>query len=249
MNTPKNLLDYSNYLFIFTHPDDEIYTCALISELIKTKTVNILYVTSGDNDNTERGLEREKELADSMTTIGVISENVHFLRVPERKIMIQALEAQDSMLEFASSLNPDCIITHDFEGGHNAHDFVSFLASNTAKKIDASLFVFPAYHGWPEKRQWNKFISNRIADFELSLNEDQKTLKNAVIASHKTQNKFMKLLTESNDFDLFISREILREITCPIDYSIAPEKPLGYEFPGSKIKFEEFLKTIINLKQ
>src|SRR3989339_1345244 len=130
MSEAKNLLDYRHYLFIFAHPDDEIYTCVFIAELIKQgKAVDILYVTSGDYNGAEIAIERENELSKSMQTIGVKKENVHFLRVPERQLMDLALKARDEVFAIAKQIKPDCIIGHDFEGGHNGHDLISFTAS------------------------------------------------------------------------------------------------------------------------
>ena len=37
---------------------------------------------------------------------------------------------------------PDCIVTHDFEGGHNGHDAVSFVASQTAAHNTVRLCMF-----------------------------------------------------------------------------------------------------------
>lgn len=245
MGETKNPLDYEHYLFILAHPDDEIYTCVFISELTnKGKNVDIIYVTSGDYNGADIAIEREKELSKSMQAIGVRNENVHFMRVPERQLMEQALKARDEVLEIATKLNPDCIIGHDFEGGHNGHDLISFIASYAAQKLNTTLFVFPAYHGWPENRKWNKFVSGRNADYEIKLTDEQKQLQNTIVQTHKTQENFMSLLINNADYALFSSREVLRYVSNPIDYITPPESPLGYEYPGSKIKFEDF-KNII----
>ena len=37
-----------------------------------------------------------------------------------------------------------------------------------------------------------------------------------------------------------MSREVLREVKELIDYTQPPTTPLGYEYPGSSIKFETF---------
>jgi|GEM_PF-4077246 len=59
LNYRKKFFDYANYLFIFAHPDDEIYTCVTISELIKKgKIVNIIYFTSGDYNGAELAVDR-----------------------------------------------------------------------------------------------------------------------------------------------------------------------------------------------
>ena len=248
MNEGKNILDFSKYLFILAHPDDEIYTCVFISELIKKgKTVDIIYVTSGDYNGADVAVERKKEVQKSMQYIGVELSHVHFMQVPERQLMDQALTARDELVEKSMRIKPDCIVSHDFEGGHNGHDLVSFFASYIAQKLSIALFMFPAYHGWPENRQWNKFVSGKNADYELKLTDEQKQLQENVLSSHKTQENFMNLIMNSVDYDLFSSREILRGVLNLIDYKMPPTDPIGYEYPGSKIKFEDFKEIISRL--
>jgi len=248
MSENKNPLSHGHFLFIFAHPDDEIYTCVFISELVKKgKKVDVVYVTSGDYNGADIAIEREKELSRSMKTIGVREEKVHFMRVSERQLMEQVLKARDEVLAVAKRINPDCIIGHDFEGGHNGHDLTSFIASYIAKKLNISLFVFPAYHGWPENRKWNNFVSDEEDDYKMVLTDGQKQLKKTIVQTHKTQENFMNLLIRNADYALFSAREVLRYVSIPINYTIPPENPLGYEYPGSKIRFKDFkniIKTI-----
>ncbi len=49
--------------------------------------------------------------------------------------MDQALETREALFEQALKINPDCIVGHDFEGGHNAHDLSSYFTSYIAQKI------------------------------------------------------------------------------------------------------------------
>lgn len=245
MNEVKNLLDYEHYLFVFAHPDDEIYTCVFITELVKRrKSVDVIYVTSGDYSGTEVATEREEELFISMETIGVKKENVHLLRVPERQLMQLALRVRDEVCTIAKQIKPDCIIGHDFEGGHNGHDLVSFFSFYVAQQLNTSLFVFPAYHGWPENRKWNKFAPDKLSDYELKLTNEQRQLQKVILKTHRTQENFINSLINSDDYALFSSREVLRSISGVIDYTTPPENPLGYEYPGSGIKFEDFKDVI-----
>lgn len=88
MQDPKTPTEFSDYLFILAHPDDEVYTCVFISELTKSgKNVHVVYVTSGDYAGAELGPVREKEVHESMSLVGVPKEHVHFLHIPERELM------------------------------------------------------------------------------------------------------------------------------------------------------------------
>ncbi|MFZ1720221.1 MAG: PIG-L family deacetylase [Candidatus Moraniibacteriota bacterium] len=242
MNNPES---FSKYLFILAHPDDEVYTSVFISELVaKGKRVDVLYITDGNYGGL--GEEREKEVFQSMDAIGVLRKSIHFLRIPEREFMKKVTEAQEKTLALAKELNPECVVSHDFEGGHNGHDAVSFCASSVARELNIPLYVFPTYHGWPEKRVWNRFVVGREATYTLTLDSNQKLLKEKVINAHKTQEGFWTLIRQSRDFDVFSSREVLRYIEKPIGYNEPPTNPIGYEYPGSKILFKDYISAIQN---
>ncbi len=250
MNTENNPLDFSRYVFVFAHPDDEIYTCAYIAELTQLgKSVDIFYVTSGDYTGPEMGPIREKEALESMSVLGVRKESIIFLRYPERELMQRVPEVAKEIFEKITQLHPDCIITHDYEGGHNGHDAVSFCTHRAAQKLEVPLFMFPAYHDWPERRLWNQFAPGREIAFTLALSDEQKALQEKVIAAHKTQESFFNLVKASTSAEFLFKREILRHISIPIDFTLPPTTPVGYEYPGSKIRFEDFKNVILTVPE
>lgn len=241
----NNFLHHKSYLFILAHPDDEIYSCAFIQELVQNdKKVQVVYVTSGDYQGAEHGPIREAETLRSMSILGLSGENVHFLRIPERQLMLQVKDLLEILTKKSEVILPDCIVTHDFEGGHNGHDAVSFAASQTAVKYRSALYVFPAYHDWPENRFYNQFISSVQPTDTIALTDKTKSLKNKIIDSHASQAGFFQTIRESSSYEALMSREVLREVIEPIDYTKPPTTPLGYEYPGSSIKFEDFKASI-----
>lgn len=240
----KDFFQFSRYLFVFAHPDDEIYTCAFIQKLTnERKRVDILYVTSGDYQGPEMIEVREEEVRESTQLLNVPVANVHFMRVPERQLMDKVNEVRENFLTQATKLSPDCIIGHDFEGGHNGHDAVSFCTSRVAEEVHIPLYVFPAYYGWPEKRIWNQFASHEATD-TLTLTPDMKALQDRVIAIHASQAGFFNTIRQSSSNDLLSAREVLRLVTQPINYMEPPTVPVGYEYSGSKLRFDDF-KTAI----
>lgn len=241
----KDFSQFSRYLFVFAHPDDEIYTCAFIQKLVnEDKKVDVLYVTSGDYQGPEVIEVREKEVRESMRLLNVPMTNIHFMRIPERQLMNKVSETRKNLLAQVIKLAPDCIVGHDFEGGHNGHDAVSFCASRVAEELHISLYVFPAYHGWPEKRIWNQFASHKATD-TLTLTPDMQVLQDQVVATHASQAGFFNTIRQSSSNGLLSAREVLRLVSQPINYAEPPTTPVGYEYPGSKIRFEDF-KTAIS---
>lgn len=240
----KDFFQFSNYLFVFAHPDDEIYTCAFIQKLTSEgKDVHVVYVTSGDYQGPEVIKVREEEVKESMRLLNVPVANVHLMRIPERQLMGRVNETRENLLAQVTKLAPDCIVGHDFEGGHNGHDAVGFCTSRVAEELHVPLYVFPAYHAWPEKRIWNQFASHGATDI-LTLTPNMQKLQNQVIAIHASQAGFFNTIKQSSSFSLLSTREVLREVTQPINYVEPPTVPVGYEYPGSKLRFDDF-KTAI----
>ena len=187
---------------------------------------------------------RRKSLRPALVMIGVPEENVHFLRIPERQLLSKVGDLLEILAKKSEGISPDCIVTHDFEGGHNGHDAVSFVAAEIATQHSSALYVFPAYHDWPEKRLYNQFVSLRQATDTLVLTDKTKLIKNQIIDIHKSQTKFFQIIKDSSSAEALMSREVLREVKEPIDYTQPPTTPLGYEYPGSSIKFETFKASI-----
>ena len=243
----KTFFQYSRYLFVLAHPDDEIYTCAFIQQLVNDgKRVDILFVTSGDYHGPEMATVREEEARLSMQLMNVNMANVHFMGVPERQLMGQVNTVREHILALAATVLPDCIIGHDFEGGHNGHDALSFCSSRVAEELQIPLYVFPAYHGWPEERLWNQLVPCREATDTLTLSLEMKMLQSRVMAAHASQVGFFDIVRRSSSYEVFSLREILRFVSEPINYSEPPTFPVGYEYPGSPLRFEDF-KTAIGL--
>jgi len=182
---------------------------------------------------------REGEVQESMRLLGIPPSNIHLMRIPERQFMNRVDEVRGNLLVQTAKLAPDCIVGHDFEGGHNGHDAVSFCASCVAEELHIPLYVFPAYYGWPEKRIWNQFTSHEVTD-TLVLSPKTKILQDRVIAVHESQAGFFNIIKQSSSYKLLSTREVLRMVSQPINYIEPPTMPVGYEYPGSKIRFEDF---------
>ena len=241
----KHFFQHSRYLFVLAHPDDEIYTCAFIQQLVNDgKRVDILFATSGDYHGMEMASVREAEARISMQLLNVPMANVHFLRVPERQLMCQVSAVREHILALAATVLPDCVVGHDFEGGHDGHDALSFCSSRVAEELRISLYVFPAYHGRPEERLWNQLVSPRVATDTLTLSPMMKILQARVIAAHASQSEFFDMVRRSSSCEVFTIREILRFVSEPIDYATLPTTPIGYEYPGSARRYEDFTSAI-----
>ena len=151
---------------------------------------------------------------------------------------------RENILALAATVLPDCIVGHDFEGGHNGHDALSFCSSRVAEELHIPLYVFPAYHGRPEERLWNQFVPHTQATDTLRLSPEMQILQGRVMATHASQSGFFDIVRRSSSYEIFAAREILRFVSESINYATAPTTPVGYEYPGSAFRFEDFKSAI-----
>ncbi|HEY4501297.1 MAG TPA: hypothetical protein VJI70_03505, partial [Candidatus Paceibacterota bacterium] len=86
----------------------------------------------------------------------------------------------------------------------------------------------------------NQFASSQETTETLTLSPEMKMLQNQVIAAHASQAVFFDTIRQSSSNDLFSTREILRLVSQSINYKEPPTTPVGYEYPGSKLRFEDF---------
>jgi len=218
-----------------------MYTVNIIKSLLDAgKKVDLIYLTSGDYAGEEVGLLREKELANAAEILKIRRDALHLLRFSERKLSAVFSEAIEAVADKLKELQPDCVITHEYEGGHNIHDLVSYCAYLGSKQVSADLWSFPAYHKQPHERLWNQFSSERKADFTLELDETGTELKHQIFDCHKTQKEFFDRVLASSSKDVLLQREVLRFIGGDLDYTSEPTTPVGYEFTGSPVKFDDF---------
>lgn len=245
----KKIIDYNKYFFIFAHPDDEIYSCALMNNLSKKgKEVHAIYATSGDAGG--RGVTRMRELKNSLKLIGV-SIHLHLLNIPERKVLDNFKRIISKINDLIKKYNPDCFVSHDYEGGHEVHDGISYCVSeSTSKRKNLIFFVFPVYHGKPQERKGARFKPTRKNIIELFLNGSERKLKASVLECHKSQTDHLDGLKKSSkDYHkLLLGREVYYRVNNPIDYQKKPMLEVGYEYHRNGFKFSDFLRAINEYK-
>ncbi|MBN2322383.1 MAG: PIG-L family deacetylase [Spirochaetes bacterium] len=242
----RTLFGLRSYLFLFAHPDDDLYCCILLKRLIEEKKrVHALYLTSGDAGG--RSGEREAEVFCALERTGIERENVRFLRIPEIELAGSLNRAVSSAVHTVRTCGTDCIVGHDYEGGHEAHDLASFCASETGKigRV-GERFVFPVYHGPPHNRTGARFIAGRKAHVTISFEKGDKKLKEKALSCYRSQREHFDGLGRScsDYFELLFSRELYHRICEPIDYSKKPTDVVGYEYHRNGFTFELFRRVL-----
>ena len=190
---------------------------------------------------------REQEVCRSMSVIGVSSENVHFLRIPERRVLDQLDLIVRGIIALAQRYSLDCVVGQDYEGGHEAHDAISFCASEIVRLLRIqNHFVFPLYHGKPQERKGARFKPSRVNIISLLLSSSEKLLKERVLPCRDCLQLHFDGLTRSAEdyYALLLEREVYYRVKILIVYTERPLAEVGYEFHRNGFTFADFLKAI-----
>jgi LmbE family N-acetylglucosaminyl deacetylase len=247
----SKLFGSRRYLFLFAHPDDDLYCCVLMRRLIEEKkSVDALYLTSGDAGGGRS--KREEEVFLSMKQIGMEKKNVRFLGIPEKKLPHSLHKAVTSAVKMVESRGTDCAVGHDYEGGHEVHDIASFCLSEAVRLGGVEeQFVFPVYHGPPGKRKGARFKPARENPIVLPFTMKERILKETVLNCYDSQKEHFRGLGDSTPdyFDLLFSREIFYNLSTPIDYGSRPMEEVGYELHRNRFTFEKFQLALARYRE
>lgn len=239
---PPPFAAIDRYILLLAHPDDEVYSAALIQRLLAAqKSVHLVYATSGDAKGL--GAVRQQELQASLALIGLPAAALHLLQVPERAVLDELATIVAQTLRLAQQLDRQCLIGHAYEGGHEAHDGLAFCGAEVAQKAHLRHFVYPLYHGKPPERQGARFIPAHQHDqLAVALDQPEAQLKTDIIRAHASQaGHFEGLMRSAPDYlELLQRREVYREVIPPYDFGQKPCAEVGYEFHRNGFTFSDF---------
>lgn len=148
-------LNAKSYLFLFGHPDDEVFIAGTMKQLIdRGADLHGAWLTSGDYFG--KGQEREWEFARAMNILGLGRSRTHLLRLPDLGLVRELGHASDEVAGLISKIRPRAVFADAYEGGHPDHDAVNFLAYEGCARagVRAELFEFPLYNGSGEPYFW-----------------------------------------------------------------------------------------------
>lgn len=246
----KEIFTHGGYLFVFAHPDDDVYVGHLLRKIMESgKRVRLVFLTSGD-----QGLgkgRRKQEVYDSCKEIGVTVKDIVFLYIPELEVLGCLREISRSVIEIAEDFEPDCVIGMDYEGGHEVHDAASFVASAVVGRLACSHYVFPVYHMEDGKRVAGQFLPDhdgKVIEVPMSFEEADVSKIHRYEAYRSQIGHFLGLEKQSPGyFQRMFAREIYRRVSMPIDYTVRPCDEIGYEKHKNGFKFSDFEKAVISV--
>ena len=236
----------SNILCILAHPDDEVYCCCFLHDCVANNDrVFVAYLMDEDVEREKN--TREQEARTAMRIIGIDPSHVHFLRMTKQAAFDRLEDEIEQLRNIVQTEKIDCVVGHDYEGGHEAHDIASFCASEVVRleRIPKHV-VFPVYHGKPQGRKGARFMEGRGPIIENVLDRTQQQIKRRVLECHASQKAHFDGLRQSApDYEsLLFSREVFIVQERPIDYAKKPSVVVGYEFHRNGFSFADFQKAL-----
>ena len=136
MKISKDVLGFScaRSLYLFSHPDDEIFIRPLISRNFTNSNQSlILILTNCDSSLKKKKSIRIRESQNSLNSIGVNSNSIIFLgnklNIDDGKLYLNINLVLNYIREEIISVNSfDMVFSHAWEGGHPNHDAAYFIS-------------------------------------------------------------------------------------------------------------------------
>lgn len=252
-------LDAKNYLFLFAHPDDEVFIAGTMKQLlVRGAELHGVWVTSGDYFG--KGAQREAELSRAADILGLPGRWRHLLRLPDLGLLRELDRAADKTARLLRETAPDVVFANAFEGGHPDHDAVNFLAYEASFRagIRPQIFEFPLYNGSGQAYHWwwriNSFPPGNTPTLHNRLTDEAIDCKYRMMREYSSQWMYMIPARLASSYSkLKMLGEPYRLCPKNRDHTQAPHTGmLNYERPFNsfmKIRFRDFQEAVANVRR
>lgn len=146
--TGLNLNHEEKYLFVFAHPDDDVFISGLMKRLILSDIeIHGVWLTSGGYLGGQE--HRETELRQAISVLGLPPERTALLRFPDLGLIDSMDRAAVQLSAILTDYRPQNVFVTAFEGGHPDHDATNFIVYEARFRagLNCRLFEFPLYNG------------------------------------------------------------------------------------------------------
>lgn len=193
-----------NLLIIAAHPDDEVLFAG--SQLTKAKKLCIVHVTDGApsvkiarrkgfRTRNEYSLARRAELYDALR-IANVNARCECLNYRDGLSCLWIVEACNKLADLISSIQPDIILTHCYDGGHRDHDTTMAIVQIIAKRYSVldKVWEMACYYNDDGKWLQYRFPNNlREKEYIIELGVNEKNKKIEMLKCFKSQEDIVNL--------------------------------------------------------
>lgn len=136
---------FKRALFVFPHPDDDLFFCGLI-DILKEQECEIYFLWLSIGGLLPK--TRKKEVSRISYLIGVPPENCFISNINDSMFWSNFESLASTIQETILKVKPDVLITTDLEGGHVDHDACFLICDYIARQTSNNLILLcvPTYH-------------------------------------------------------------------------------------------------------
>ncbi|MEQ1729756.1 MAG: PIG-L family deacetylase [Vicinamibacterales bacterium] len=183
------------------HPDDETIGAGAL--LLRSTDAHVIVVTEGvpavrsawPNDGASRtpasyGLERKAELLRAMRHAGIGDARVHLLGFADAAVTEHLAAVVTRLAGLFSTLRPEVVVTHAYEGGHPDHDAVALAVHLACREVGlAHPHEAALYHHADGTLVTHSFIPGSDCGLEWLLEPERAALKERMLGEFASQRR------------------------------------------------------------
>ncbi len=196
-------------MVIVAHPDDEAIGAGAVLRGLPNSTV--VHVTDGAPRDESYALRkgfanreayaqaRRDEVVAALWIIGMAPEQIRGLGFVDGEAALHLVELTHKIVDLISSMKPDVVLTHPYEGGHSDHDSTAFavhLACGILRReglFAPVIMELTSYHNYEGKRRLFNFLPFPGArEKTVELDEETQVIKRQMFDEFTSQLALLK---------------------------------------------------------
>jgi len=144
-------------VMLVAHPDDEVIAFGALMQWMKKAVV--VFATDGApydsyfwNEYGSRDAYAQVRQREARQALSIVRAQEIFLServnggIADQELFRRLPEAVKALEEVVSQLEPDCLLTLAYEGGHPDHDACCFISSQVGRRRNVPVWESPLYH-------------------------------------------------------------------------------------------------------
>lgn len=236
-------------VFVFAHHDDEFFVAATMRRRAAAGAeVSAVWLTVGGLG----GRQREAESRRAMELLGIGSDRLYCLRLPDGRAVCHLDEIIHRLEALFQRLRPAAVFVPAYEGGHPDHDAAQLAAAIALARtgLKADLCEFPLYHRYRSRfLTVGEFLPGPPEPSYTRLGLKERLLKKKMAGLYESQRPVMPALLSFRGGPLLLHPrgEPWRPVPAGRDYRQRPHGGrLAYEF-YTRVRFRGFQAAVERL--
>ncbi len=196
------MFDYNaRTVLLVAHPDDESIGAGIL--LQRLRPAYVVFCANGPSwwppdwliyGFPHKRAQLRKQEAHHAIGITGKNHNIRFLGYPDGWLVTHLDDAYRSLTPLLRTWQPEQVVTHAFEGGHDDHDACSFLACQLSKVFGFQVWEMPLYYrdaatGAVIRQSFT--TDDPGSEIVTPISGHELAVKRAMLSAHKSQQKII----------------------------------------------------------